>query len=533
MIVVTSEADATRLAQLGLEVAVAEHVNGNVRGCNVSVYAQSDDELADIIRKLKDAKAGVVMPLPTGLPIEEVPQRVTALAAVATVKHPTGLPSMALLDAARAVAINQQTPLWDNALDQQAIGFAEMTATTREFADAAMLACIGGIATGVFGVQVRAGWREPSPINVHLVASPGSGKSPLLSAITQPLFNHQIDAMTGAGAKVSDGRINVKGAKDAHDRFIWADATAEKISRDLACGKGGGLKFCDEADDHYGGGMSKYKRTSDRPFWKSAWSAGAGIHDRVGNDKPLPIRCLGVGLLTGIQPANLGLIFDNHNDGLADRAIFITTDKQPILKHGPESADTSTWEKLVATLLEWRSTSDGETRIPMSDDALAVFEDHRFNLLTKAQQSGREIDGWTAKQPAHIARIALLLTLAEAALRGTPPACVDPNAVTRAIAYQRLLNSHRRRARLELGASSIEHICVDLARFILESRSNVLDTYELRMARQVVGLRDEETLRKALAELHAARWISTPIPRRRDESLPRTVEVNKEVFTRT
>jgi len=524
MIVVTDKSKAEQLAAMGVDVAVAEHVNGNVRGLNVSVWAETDDELHSIIGKLKDAKAGVVMPLPTGLPIEEVPQRVNALASVASVKHPSGQPSMALLNAAKASAISQRFPLWENALDDQAVAFAEMTATTREWADAAMLACIGGICTGIFAVQVRAGWREPSTLNVHLVANPGSGKSPLLNAITGPLFDAQIDAMQG-----KEGRINITGGSD---RFIWADATAEKISRDLAKGKGGGLKFCDEADDHYGGGMSKYKRATDRPFWKSAWSAGPGIHDRVGNDKPLAIRCLGVGLLTGIQPANLGLIFDNHNDGLADRAILITTDQMEVMKHGPESADVSVWESVVQSLLQWRAESDGETLVPMSPDALALFEENRYQLLTKAQQAGRQIDGWTAKQPAHIARVALLLTLGDAALRGAQPACVGVSAVERAIEYQRLLNSHRRRARLELGASSIEGICVDLARFILESNSSVLDTYELRMARQVVGLRDEETLRKALAEMQAARWITTPIPRRRDEALPRTVEINQQVFKR-
>ena len=112
------------------------------------------------------------------------------------------------------------------------------------------------------------------------------------------------------------------------------------------------------------------------------------------------------------------------------------------------------------------------------------------------------------------------------------PACVDVEAVTRAIAYSRLLNSHRRRARLEVGGNSIEHICVELARFVLESEARQLDTFELRHAQQVVGLRDEETLRRALAEMYSARWINTPIPRRRDEALPRTVEINPEVFTR-
>ena len=527
MIVVTDKAKADQLAAMGVEVAIAEHVNGNVRGLNVSVWAESDADLHAIIGQLKAAKAGVVMPLPTGLPIEEVPQRVNALASVASVKHPSGQPSMALLTAAKAVAIKQTTPLWENSLDEQAQSFAEMTATPREWADAAMLACIGGICTGIYGVQVRAGWREPSTLNVHLVANPGSGKSPLLSAITQPIFDAQIELI----APRNDGRINAKGS-DNQDRFIWADVTAEKISRDLANGHGGGLKFCDEADDHYGGGMSKYKRATDRPFWKSAWSAGAGIHDRVSNDKPLAIRCLGVGLLTGIQPANLGLIFDNHNDGLADRAILITTDQMAVQKHGPEAADDSVWKKIIATLLAWRAASDSETRVPMSADALAQFEEYRFALQTNAQKHGRAIDGWTAKQPAHVARVALGLTLAEAALSGTQPACVDASAVARAIDYQRLLNSHRRRARLELGASSIEGICVDLARFILESNSQVLDTYELKMARQVVGLRDEETLRKALAELQAARWITTPIPRRRDEPLPKTVQINEQVFKR-
>lgn len=525
MIVVTDSARAEELAAMGVEVAVAEHVNGNVRGLNVSVWAESDDELRDIIERLKDAKAGVVMPLPTGLPIEEVPQRLQSLAAVSQIKHPSGQPSMSLLTAAKASAITQKFPLWENTLDDQATDFATMTGTCREFADAAMLACIGGIATGIFGVSVRAGWNEPSPLNVHLVAPPGTGKSPLLSAITQPLFNAQIALMDPE----QDGRINAAGSAD---RFIWSDATAEKIARDLSKGKGGGLKFADEADDHYGGGMTKYKRASDRPFWKSAWSAGPSVHDRVGNDKPLAIRCLGVGLLCGIQPANLGLIFDGHNDGLSDRAILITTDQLPIQRHGPESADTTVWESVVGTLLQWRADSDGTTQVPMSADALAVFEDYRYTTLVSAQQNGRQVDGWTAKQPAHVARVALALTLADAALRGAQPTTVGTSAVERAIEYQRLLNSHRRRARLEVGGSSIEGICVDLARFILESNSTNLDTYELRMARQVVGLRDEETLRRALAELHAARWIHTQIPRRRDEALPRTVTVNPEVFAR-
>lgn len=524
MIVVTDQKKAEQLAELGVQVAIAEHVNGNVRGLNVSVYADTEHEMADIIGKLKAAKAGVVMPLPAGTPLDEVPRRIAALSQVASVKHPSGMPSTSLLNAARASVIKQSTPLWANELDAQALAFGEMTATPREFADGAMLACVAGVTTGIFAVQVRAGWTERPPLNFHLLGGPGSGKSPLGSAVTGVLFDSQIEAMQG-----TEGRINITGQSD---RFIWSDVTAEKISRDLAKGKGGGLKYCDEADDHYGGAMSKYKRASDRGFWKQAWSAGPAIHDRVGNDKPLAIRCLGVSVLCGIQPANLGLIFDNHNDGLADRAIVITSDQMPIQRHGPETACTKAWGTVVANLLRWRAESDGETALPLSPAALDVFEGHRFDLLTKARERGREIDGWTAKAPAHIARIALALTLADGALNDHMPTCVDAKAVMRAIAYSRLLNSHRRRARLEVGGSSIEHICVELARFVLESEARQLDTFELRHAQQVVGLRDEETLRRALTEMYAARWINTPIPRRRDESLPRTVEINQQVFKR-
>lgn len=517
LVICDNQQTADKLAGLGIEAAC--HINGNIKGRVCTVLAESDTAVRDIADQLNQHDAAHVVPLPTGVDINDVPRRVALLEQHIRVKTPSVEPSMSIFNNAQIAGIKKKAPLWGSELDEQAQTFADSTATSVEMADLPMLAAIGGLGTGLFELEVKAMWREPMVLNAAICDRPGGAKSPLLSAILGCVYQQQMDILN---SKLID-------ATNRKDRFIWSDTTIEAIFRDLGTTGRGGIKHADELDNHYGRAMTRYKQASDRAHWKSAWNGKPTVIDRVGTKgvtQPITIKCFGVSVIGGIQPARLDLIFDQLDDGQSDRTPIIMAEPQPLSKYGSDSTDTDVWEIAVEQMVKWRKDLTGCTVLPFTPEAQEAFLEHRFQTLSRIRQSGRDVEGWIAKSFAHIARVSLITTVAQHALNGTVPEAVDVDAVQRGIEYQKLLNSHRRRARLEVGTPDIERVMVECARYIIESGIEQLDPFELRMNRQVAGLRNEQVVRDVLAELEQARWISTPIPRRKDEPLPKLVRVN-------
>jgi len=523
MIIVSDSHDVVeQLNALG--VSATTQINGNLQGQAVAVYALTETARRELIDHVSADTNRKPLPLPVGLSLEEVPARLEVFKLVATPQTGHKPPSFSLFKKANSLTTHQNGPLFDNALDAQATEFAAFTDTAREFADVAMIAVIGALSIGRYAAKVRPGWIERPIINAALVGDSGVGKSPIIKAVTEYLFAKQIEAFES-----DDIDLSVDGPAS---RYVTVDTTIEALATICANNRGRGvLKISDEKADHFAS-MTRYARNQlgDRPQWLQCWNGGPSVIDRKTNQKPLPIKCFGVGTLGGIQPSRLSLIYnDDAADGLEAREWVIYPDAVPISLSGSPTADASTWESVVDTLLAWRAADKPETFVPFADDARTCFEQWRFDLLNGKRQTGQPICPWTAKNPAHVTRAALIFAIADGALKNREPTEIKLAHVQQAIAYMRLLNSHRRRARLEAGGDSIEAIAIDLARFIVETGATELDTFELRHGRAVAGLRDENTLRRALGELAAARWLITPIGKRNDQPLPPSVGINPEV----
>ena len=520
--IIVSDCQATvdRLNEAGLTATT--EANGNLKGHKVAVYAATPEARDRLVDRLQTEtiNAGVIG-LPAGQPVQQVINSFTA----AFQKPATKGASYSLLQKSLAVAIQQTGPLFCNALDEQSKAIAEFTGAPREFIDLSMLTVISALAIGRYAVGVRAGWTERPIISASIVADSGGAKTPAIKAVTDYLFDRQIKSLEAVEDK---GTISLNNAS----RFVVGDTTIEALSTILANNDGRGvLKLSDEKADHFAS-MSRYSKSAigDRPLWLHLWNGSPYVIDRKTNAKPLPIKCFGASTLGGIQPSRLSLIYNDESaDGLEAREWVVYPDPTPIRLDAPERAEMGLWHGVIDRLITWREESNTEQVIPLAPEALERFQQWRFDLLDGKRKARQEICPWTAKAPAHVARCALLFAIGEAATAKQKPERVTLAHVNQAIGYLSLLNSHRRRARLEAGGSSIEAVAIDLARYIIETHATKLDTFDLRHSRCIAGVRDEATLRKVLAELFSARWITTAIPRRNDQPLPHTVHINSEV----
>jgi hypothetical protein len=403
-----------------------------------------------------------------------------------------------------------------------------------------MLSMIGGMVTGRFEVQVRPGFRV-SPITwFALVGDPSSQKSPSMDLVVEPL--RKIEARLRASAKLA-----AKAAADAHEaagrkgkpervvepRAMITDATVEAAQHLAADQRRGLFAHYDEMSIWF---SSIYRKSGlgDVGLWLRAYAGGPMDIDRRGLPEPLHVPHWGLSVCAAVPPAVLDQMAAmgtlSIDDGFDARICYLYPSAPPLTIR-PEAGDETAiarWATIVERVMNWRLAATSVDTIEFDPDARESFERWRLEMLTEARRGGRDVSSWDGKKPGLVARLAGTLAVLDAAAVGDrAPRSVSLDQLRRAGRLVDLLSAHRRRVELARGAPTIERVTSELAGWILEHRASVLDTFEIRGL--VPGLRGKNVA-SALRELDDAGWLSSPVPRRNDEPLPRVIVVDPKVF---
>ncbi len=215
--------------------------------------------------------------------------------------------------------------------------------------------------------QQKDDWEEPSGLWTVLIAEPGSGKSPTISAALAPL--RELDSRHGNEDRAAhaewDRRQNKRRRKDEPDhpiereprirRYVLDSVTIEKMVRIMSSNPRGIMRAPDEWASFLGE-MGAYKKDAggDRAMALRTFDGGSIDIERMGSGNT-HAACGLQSILAGSQPDKIERALSNlAEDGMAQRTLFVlddgarraSIDEEP--DAGAEQAYRSTVKALVA-----------------------------------------------------------------------------------------------------------------------------------------------------------------------------------------
>ncbi len=210
------------------------------------------------------------------------------------------------------------------------------------FAAAAAVGTMGA-AIGA-GLRIRprlndTGWTEPAALWVALVAPPGSGKSPMISAAVHPLTKldaewagqdrprHALWLKAAAAHRKAPKAAPEPGPEPQIRRAVVDDTTMEALVRALAENPRGLLRAPDELIGFLASfGAYKKSGDGDRTQALRLFDGGAITIDRVGTGATYAQNAL-MGVVAGTQPEKIRALTSNlGDDGMLQRFLFMLDD---------------------------------------------------------------------------------------------------------------------------------------------------------------------------------------------------------------
>lgn len=319
--------------------------------------------------------------------------------------------------------------------------------------DLAAVVALGVVATAVVGaveVELRPDWREPACLYLAGIAAPGERKTPLVKALCAPLHDIERErrlaaepALRAAQARVKTLRAEEAKAVRAEDaervrviaeeraaigdptlpRLLVKDATPEALVDVLAANRGRLGCITDEGGEVFA--LASRYAASSKPnlgIYLAGWDAGPYVLDRVGRGHKY-IACTTVVFCLLCQPKVANDVLRDGfmtGRGLAQRFLWSWPESEvgsrPIdgpsvpveVRHG--------WAELLRALAEMANLAEVPHVVTVSDRARCIFDEWRASHELRLGPSDdlASIAEWGSKLPGQVARLALVLHVAEA-----------------------------------------------------------------------------------------------------------------------
>jgi hypothetical protein len=429
---------------------------------------------------------------------------------------------------------------------------SERMQTPPDYAAAAAIVSLAGC-TGrraLIHPKVEDGWEVIPNLWGAIIAPPGMMKSPVLRAVTLPLYRieekwraefesensnfevEQEQAELRWQAWREQYKSSVKKGEPApvqpdrtlrspqQKRLVLSDATVEKLHEILAENPGGVVVLRDELTGWLAE-LDRPGRETERAFYLQAWNGDAGFTmDRIGRGSIyVPAVC--VSLMGNIQPSRIRWYLAQTveggpcDDGLFQRFQFMVWPDQPdfaqwrLVDRAPNSSAIVQAEVVYDRLAT--ISSQEPVRLRFCADAQSLF----FAWLTELE---RRIRGSTLPSPmiSHLAKyrslmpsLAGLFRLAEFASSVGIPAgdlAISLEQAQQAAAICDYLEAHARRVYACI-ASPERHATAELGRHIQAGELPLIFTTREIYRRCWTGLDGPERVRKAVAHLEDAGWL--------------------------
>jgi Protein of unknown function (DUF3987) len=355
-----------------------------------------------------------------------------------------------------------------------------------------LLSTASGLIGCSYRIKAASAWLEPCSFWAAIVGYSGTGKTGGIDVSKRALSHIEKERRAKIGELQREHETREEAAKAAHKewkrqveeaiksgsrppqqpaealrpgdfvrpRLYVSDVTVERLAVLLRGRPSGMVVICDELAGLFAN-MSRYSNGSDREFWLESWNGKPHVVERMGRD-PVVVDHLLVSVIGGLQPDKLVRSFEGDADGMYARIAF-SWPTEPTYK--PLSNDSSENEPFLINALTRLvedlplTTEDGQfvsSSIPLSQEAVAAFEQFRqFLQANKSGLYGREREWW-AKGQSHVLRVAGTLTFLDwaASPRLPKPRCVDAGAIEAAIRLWRdYFWPHSRAALRQIGLS--------------------------------------------------------------------------------
>jgi len=328
---------------------------------------------------------------------------------------------------------------------------AESVGVPVDFPASHALAVASGAIGASFDLQVKRGYMAPSNLWVCVIAPPGSGKSPSVRPILEPVFREQ--------------RRRNKSEDQKKKPAYVSDVTIEKLAVFLGDNPRGLLMVWDEMSGWLTS-FNQYKAKgagNDRAHYLSIWDGRALKIDRKGPDSPpvfVPHPRLSV--VGGIQPEVLDTLRAGPSDGLFDRMLFAYPSDPglPIESFAEvDDAPCEAWERALRTLWDRKmhEPPDDQDKRPnvvhLNEDARPMWQGWTRELAEKAASLDAPpyFRAIAAKISGYAARLALVLHLLREAYGENPGYGVGCEDLLRAVSLSMYFLDHADRVHRSAG----------------------------------------------------------------------------------
>ncbi len=405
--------------------------------------------------------------------------------------------------------------------------------------------CLAGVTNRRATIQPKAAdtsWLVVPNLWGGIIASPGLMKSPVISAMTQPLTRiealwradhasamsdyeqQQEEAELRQAAWREQYKAAQKSGKDAPvrpdnsiamptcGRLITQDATPEKLHEIMRDNPAGILVIRDELSGWLAT-LDKPGREGERGFFLSAWNGDTGYTmDRIGRGS-IHVEACCVSMLGGIQPARLRSYLGDAlqdgplNDGLLQRFQVLVYPDTPkhwcYVDRAPHGKAISDAAGMYHRLAQLDATQP--LRFRFDGDAQELFVAWLSDLEDKLRAVGLHpaLVSHLAKYRGLMPSLALLFALADDST-GT----VSLQHANQAGAWCDYLESHARRI-YSMIISAERQAAAELGRRLAAGWKSIEGIFTVRDVYQNDwrGLTTPEGVRRALAILEDAGWV--------------------------
>jgi hypothetical protein len=342
------------------------------------------------------------------------------------------------------------------------------TNTPPDYAAAFALAVAAGSIGATRAVSIKEGHVQRSSLYVCAVAPKGSGKSPALDIVCDPVYEEQ---------------ARMRSAGDKRRKAFVADVTAEKLAEILSDNPRGTLMVRDELAS-WMAGFNQYKaggKGSDRQFFLSAWSGATVSVDRKNKEaEPIFVRYPCLTVVGTIQPSVLDRFKSDADDGFYDRVLFCIPDELPLVGEQWRTVDQSSahaWAEAVRWLRSVSMHDDALNGarpyfLHLDDGAKAAWEGWTNDIAAECNAPDADpiMRGPTVKLAGYAARLALVSNMLAKAYQEKPfDAHIDAEDMRRGVSLGVYFLSHARRAWAAVGCDATHGPTRRLVRWIAQT----------------------------------------------------------------
>lgn len=306
-----------------------------------------------------------------------------------------------------------------------------------------VLSAISGVMGRLFRLRLKKGYYEIPSIWTVVVASSGTGKTPALNAVLEPIRRFQTEADESYKESLAEYEQEMEGFNEQKrsrkrnksqepplekpvepipEQFLVDSVTTEAVTEIMEQNPHGVLLPQDELSGFLNG-FDVYRSGSggkDLPFWLSVFSGVPVRHNRKTGRKVISAPTPAVAICGGVQPGILSrtLVENEHyfDSGLAARFLFVMPEYNPVSWSEYEVSEYAEREylKIIETLFALRKSGDVPANQPITFSLSSVAKQIFVSFVKANAVEQIDIDAEAgratfAKFPTYAARLALVL----------------------------------------------------------------------------------------------------------------------------